>query len=95
MFQNLPLPAAQEVRDSSSVVSSFSPETMRLRSLRQLLRGIRYNTRNELIRVLWWSVRNINKDGRAHGVRRLPNMEKSDKEGVGYIEGTKMLYVCE
>ena len=50
MFQNLPLPAAQEVHDNSSVtscivmkndgvlyhqVSSFSPESMRLRSLRQ------------------------------------------------------------
>ena len=50
MFQSFPLPAAQEVRDSSSVtpcidmkndavlyhqVSSFSPESMRLRSLRQ------------------------------------------------------------
>ena len=49
MFPNLPLPAAQEVRDSSNAVtpcivmqndvlylqvSSFSPESMRLRSLR-------------------------------------------------------------
>ena len=50
MFQNLPLPEAQEVRDSSVVtpcivmkndgvlyhqVSLFSPESVRLKSLRQ------------------------------------------------------------
>ena len=50
MFQNLPFPAAQEVRDSRGVtpcivmmnagvlchqVSSLSPESMRLRSLRK------------------------------------------------------------
>ena len=66
MFQNLPLPAGQEVRDSSSgvttyfvmkndevmyhQVSSFSLESMRLR--------------DELIPALGQSIRDINKDGR-------------------------------
>ena len=50
---------------------------MRLRSLRQSeksLRGTRHNTRDELIRAIGRSVRNINKDGRADGVRHLPNI---------------------
>ena len=38
------------------------------------LRGTRYNTRNELIRVIGQSIRNINKYGRTDGVRRLPNI---------------------
>ena len=38
------------------------------------LRGTRYNTRYELIRAAGRSVQNIDKDGRADGVRRLPNL---------------------
>ena len=39
-----------------------------------LLRGTRYYTRDELIRASGRSIRNINKDGRADGVRLLPNI---------------------
>ncbi|KAJ4438703.1 hypothetical protein ANN_14650 [Periplaneta americana] len=42
--------------------------------VKEPLRGTRYNARDELIRALGWSIRNINKDGRADGVRRLPNI---------------------
>ncbi|KAJ4435957.1 hypothetical protein ANN_18580 [Periplaneta americana] len=42
--------------------------------VKEPLRGTRYNTRDELIRALGRSIRNINKDGRADGVRRLPNI---------------------
>ncbi|KAJ4444105.1 hypothetical protein ANN_05894 [Periplaneta americana] len=42
--------------------------------LKEPLRGTRYNVRDELIRALGRSIRNINKDGRADGVRRLPNI---------------------
>ncbi|KAJ4441771.1 hypothetical protein ANN_11629 [Periplaneta americana] len=48
--------------------------------VKELLRGIRYNTRDELIRAIGRSIRNINKDGRADGVRRLPNIWQ--KSGV-------------
>ena len=86
MFQNLPLPAAQEVRDISGMttcivmkndgilyhqVSSFCPESMRLRSLRQSERTTArdpYNTIHELIRAINRSIRNINKGGRTDGV---------------------------
>ena len=51
-------------------------------------RGTRYNTRDELIRVIGWSIRNINKDGRADGVRRLPNIwQKMINKRGEYIEG--------
>ena len=69
MFQNLPLPAVQEVRDNSNgvtpciimkdgevlyhQVSSFSPESMRSRSLRQSERNTASDSvkiRDELIR---------------------------------------------
>ncbi|KAJ4438964.1 hypothetical protein ANN_14918 [Periplaneta americana] len=42
--------------------------------VKEPLRGTRYNTRDELIRAIERSIRNINKDGRADGVRRLPNI---------------------
>ena len=65
---------------------------MRLRYLRQserTLRGTRYNTRDELIRDIGRSIQNINKDGRADGVRRLPNIWlKVIGNGDEYIEGT-------
>ena len=38
------------------------------------LRGTQYNTRVELIRAIGRSILNINKDGRADGVRRLSNI---------------------
>ncbi|KAJ4426449.1 hypothetical protein ANN_27263 [Periplaneta americana] len=42
--------------------------------VKEPLRGTRYNTRDELIRALGRSIRNIIKDGRADGVRRFPNI---------------------
>ena len=55
----------------SSVLSRY--ESMRLQSFRQmkeLLRG----SRDDRIHTIGRSVRNINKDGRADGVRRFPNI---------------------
>ena len=90
MFQNLPLPAVQEVHDSRGMtpcfvmknngvlyhqVSSFSPESMRLRSQRTTVRDpVVYNTKYELIRAIGRWIRNINKGGHADSVRRLPNI---------------------
>ena len=42
--------------------------------VKEPLPGTRYNTRDELLGATGWSKRNINKDGRADGVRRLPNI---------------------
>ena len=42
--------------------------------VKEPLRGTRYNTRDELIRAIERSMRNINNDGCADGVRRLPNI---------------------
>ena len=42
--------------------------------VKEPLRGTWYNTRDELIRAIGPSIRNINKDGCADGVRRLPNV---------------------
>ena len=42
--------------------------------VKEPLRRTRYNTRDELIRAVRQSIQNINKDGRADGVRRLPNI---------------------
>ena len=63
---------------------------MRLRSLRQNERTTAkdpagYNTRDKLIRAIERSMRNINKDGRADGIRRLPNIwQKVINKGVQY-----------
>ena len=78
--------------DSGTSTALTRYDSMRLRSLRQserTLQGARYNTRYELIRAIERSIQNINKDGRADGVRRLPNIwqtvvNKRDE----YIEGT-------
>ena len=42
--------------------------------VKEPLRGIWYNIRDELLRAIGWSMRNINKDERADGVRRLSNI---------------------
>ena len=42
--------------------------------VKEPLRGTRYNTRDELIRAIGRSIRNINQDGRVDGVRHLPNI---------------------
>ncbi|KAJ4426936.1 hypothetical protein ANN_26735 [Periplaneta americana] len=51
--------------------------------VKEPLRGTRYNTRDELIRAKGRSIRNINKDGRADGVRRLPNIWQKVINKVG------------
>ena len=43
-------------------------------NVKEPLLGTRYKTRDELIRAIWWSVRNINKDGRPDGARHLANI---------------------
>ncbi|KAJ4433695.1 hypothetical protein ANN_16006 [Periplaneta americana] len=60
---------------TSSVLTRYDPCDYDLfTKVKEPLRGTRYNTRDELIRALGRSIRNINKDGRADGVRRLPNI---------------------
>ena len=55
------------------------------------LRGTRYNTKDELIRVIGRSIRNPNKDGRADGVRRLPNIWKRWKNRLEMsVQGTQI-----
>ena len=57
--------------------------------VKEPLRGIRYSTRDELIRAIWRSIQNIKKDVsiRADGVRRLPNIwQKVINKGDDYIE---------
>ena len=57
--------------------------------MKEPLRGTRYNTRDELIRAIGRSIRNINKDGRVDGLRRLPYIwQKVINKGADYIEGT-------
>ena len=62
----------------TSTVLTRKYESMQLRSLLQTertsVRWTRYNTRDELIRTIGQSIRNINKDVRADGIRRLPNI---------------------
>ncbi|KAJ4426343.1 hypothetical protein ANN_27157 [Periplaneta americana] len=59
--------------------------------VKEPLRGTRHNTRDELIRAIGRSIRNTNKDGRADGVRRLPNIwQKLDKRILAVVcNGTK------
>ena len=53
------------------------------------LRGTWYTTRDELIHAIGRSIQNVNKDGRADGKRRLPNIWQKDiNQGSDYIEGT-------
>ncbi|KAJ4449293.1 hypothetical protein ANN_00691 [Periplaneta americana] len=60
---------------TSTVVTRYDPCDYDLfTKVKEPLRGTRYNTRDELIRALGRSIRNINKDGRADDVRRLPNI---------------------
>ena len=71
-------------------VSSFCPESKRLLSLRQSERITardRYDTGYELICAICRSIWNVNKDGRANGVCRLPNIKVINKAG-DYAEGT-------
>ena len=58
-------------------VSSFSPGSCDydlFEKVKEPVRGIRYYTRDELIRAIGQSIWNINKDGHADGVLHLPNI---------------------
>ena len=51
--------------------------------MKESLRETRYYTNDEVIRAIGQSIRNNNKDGRADGVRRLPNIsQKVTNKGV-------------
>ena len=50
--------------------------------MKEQLRETRYNTRDERIHGAGLSLRNINKDGRADAVRRLPNIWPCEKYGT-------------
>ena len=57
--------------------------------VKEPLRGIRYNTGDELIRAIGRSIENVNKDGHADGVRRVPNISQNVINEAGdCIEGT-------
>ena len=59
---------------TSTVLTRYESLRLYLCQRERTLRGTRYNTRDELIRAIGRSIQNINKDGRADGVRRLPNI---------------------
>ena len=76
----------------------YSPDvSMRLRSLRESERNTaRYNTRNKLIRAIGRSIRNINKDGRTDGVRRLPNIwQKVISKGTTILKVPLWIKPCQ
>ena len=57
--------------------------------VKEPLRGTRYKTTDELIRAIGRSIRNIEKDGGADGVRRLPNIWQTViNKGRDYTLGT-------
>ena len=57
--------------------------------VKEPLQAIRYNTRDKFIGAMGLSIRNINKDGPADGVERLPNIwQKVINKGGDYSEGT-------
>ena len=66
LWENLEHPPSSH--DMSACDYDLSPK------MKEPLRGTRYKTRDELIRDIGWSIRNINKDGRADGVRCFPNI---------------------
>jgi hypothetical protein len=56
--------------------------------MKEPLRGTRYNTREEIIRAVGRSLLDINRSGRADGVRRLPQVwQKVVHMGGEYIVG--------
>jgi hypothetical protein len=54
--------------------------------MKKPLRGPRYNTREEIIRAVGRSLLDINRNGHADGVRRLPQIwQKVEHMGGEYI----------
>ena len=61
-----------EILEHPPYLPSTSPRDYDLLAkVKEPLRGTWYNTRDELSRAIGRSIRNVNKDGRADGVRRL------------------------
>jgi hypothetical protein len=59
-----------------------------LPKIKEPLRGTRYNTREEVIHTVGRSLLDINRNGHADGVRRLPQIwQKVVHMGGEYIEG--------
>ena len=57
--------------------------------VKEPLQGTRYTTRDELSHAIVRSIRNINKDGRTDGARRLPKIwQKVINKWGDYIEST-------
>ncbi|KAJ4441169.1 hypothetical protein ANN_11020 [Periplaneta americana] len=80
---------------TSTVLTRYDPCDYDLfTKVKEPLRGTRYNTRDELVRALGRSIRNINKDGRADGVRRLPSIWQKDMTGkVPFVRDRAYLLV--
>ncbi|KAJ4450669.1 hypothetical protein ANN_02098 [Periplaneta americana] len=77
---------------TSTILTRYDPCDYDLfTKVKEPLRGTRYNTGDELIRALGRSIRNINKDGRADGVRHLPNIwQKSKQASLVYRSSTRV-----
>jgi hypothetical protein len=59
--------------------------------MKEPLRGTRYNTREKIIRAVGRSLLDINRSGRADGVRRLPQIRQNVVQmGGDYTEGMKV-----
>jgi transposase len=54
--------------------------------MKEPLRGKRYNTRDAIIGAIGRSLQDVNRDGRADGVRRLPHVWQVMDMGGDYIE---------
>ena len=55
--------------------------------MKEPLRGLHYNTREAIVRAVGRSLLDINRSGRADGVRRLPQIWHVVHMGGDYIEG--------
>ncbi|KAJ4434378.1 hypothetical protein ANN_22938 [Periplaneta americana] len=86
-------PLAMGDSGTSTVLTRYDPCDYDLfTKVKEPLRGTRYNIRDELIRALGRSIRNINKDGRADGVRRLPNIWQKVCIGL-HVPPTSLLVI--
>jgi hypothetical protein len=60
---------------TSAILTDMSPCDYDLfAKMKETLRGTRYNTREEIIHAVGWSLLDINRSLRADGVRRLPQI---------------------
>ena len=77
-------PLAMEASGKSTELTDMSPCDYDLfTKVKELLQGTRYNARHELIRAIGRAIKNIDKDGRVDGARRLPNIwQKVINKGI-------------